>query len=161
MLTIRSIKKSDVKAVMEVYNHYVNTSSCTFSDKPMQLGEAKELVQHGIKIAGYVICVKDKVVGFGIAYPFRAETVFSGTVKLTYFIFPNYVKKGWGKSLLEALNSKLKAKKYHTMLVNISSLNKASLAFHKNAGFTRCGLFREIGLLHNELISMIWMQKKI
>lgn len=158
---IRAIKNSDYKTVMDIYNYYVKNSYYTFSNQMMSGDDSKTLVKYGVKIAGAVISINNKIVGFGIAYPFRSEETFNSAIKLTYFLAPACVNMGLGIKLYTNLYNKLKMKGYKNMIVNISSLNKPSIKFHKKLGFKKCGMFREIGLLNKQNISIIWMQKKI
>ena len=158
---IRLIKNTDYISIMEVYNYYVTNSFYTFSNMPMTENEAKILVEYGLKIAGFIVTVNSKTMGFGIAYPYREESAFRSTIELTYFLNPEYVGKGIGSQLYLKLYKKLKSKGYKNILVNISSLNKPSLKFHKKLGFLNCGTFKDIGILDTNKISVIWMQKKI
>ncbi|RBL90052.1 GNAT family N-acetyltransferase [Chitinophaga flava] len=158
---ITQIKTSHSSAVKRIYNHYVNNSAFTFSGQEMSDEEAAELVAYGIKYAGFIIKDKKAIVGFGIAYPFRHEILFRHTIKLTYFLSPGYTGKGYGSELFTRLHNELQKKGYKNILVNISSLNKASIRFHKKLGFKKCGDFKDIGSIDQQKISMIWMQKEI
>ncbi|MFH6969841.1 GNAT family N-acetyltransferase [Flavobacterium sp. FlaQc-28] len=160
-MKIAKIKSSDYKDIQRIYNYYVQETFFTFSDELMKDSEAIQLTNEGIQYAGCVALKDDIVIGFGIAYPFRVENIFNNTVKLTYFLNPTYLRKGIGTKILNYLFVDLKEKGFKEIIVNISSLNKTSIEFHKKMGFVECGFFQNIGTIKEHEISMVWMQKKI
>ncbi|WPO78872.1 N-acetyltransferase family protein [Flavobacterium sp. KACC 22761] len=160
-MKIVKIKSSDYKDIQRIYNYYVLKTPFTFSDDLMKDSEAIKLTNEGIKYAGYIALKDEMIIGFGIAYPFRVENIFSRTIKLTYFLNPAYLGKGIGTKILNQLFAELKEKGFRDIIVNISSLNKSSIEFHKKKGFVECGFFQNIGIIKGQEISMVWMQKKI
>ncbi|MGD0951544.1 MAG: hypothetical protein ABR985_03985 [Methanotrichaceae archaeon] len=48
-----------------------------------------------------------------------------------------------------------------TVLASISSLNQASLAFHKKNGFVECGRFVGIGRKMGKGFDVVWMQRMV
>jgi phosphinothricin acetyltransferase len=48
-----------------------------------------------------------------------------------------------------------------SILAGISSLNSASIAFHKKQGFQECGRFLKIGRKWGQDFDVVWMQKMI
>ncbi|WP_264553966.1 GNAT family N-acetyltransferase [Flavobacterium sp. N2038] len=160
-MKIAKIKSSDYKDIQRIYNYYVQKTPFTFSDELMKDSEAIQLTNDGIKYAGYIALKDEIVIGFGIAYPFRVENIFNKTIKLTYFLNPTYLRKGIGTKILNHLFAELKEKGFKEIIVNISSLNKPSIEFHKKIGFVECGFFQNIGTIKEQEVSMVWMQKKI
>ncbi|MFH6934842.1 GNAT family N-acetyltransferase [Flavobacterium sp. FlaQc-30] len=160
-MKIVKIESSDYKDIQRIYNYYVEETLFTFSDALMEDSEAIQLRNEGIQYAGCVALRDEIVIGFGIAYPFRVESIFNKTVKLTYFLNPAYLRKGIGTKILNHLFVELKEKGFKEIIVNISSLNKPSIEFHKKMGFVECGFFQNIGTIKEYEISMVWMQKKI
>jgi L-amino acid N-acyltransferase YncA len=65
--------------------------------------------------------------------------VFSRTAEIAYFISPQHVGKGMGKAMQERLLHESREKGIASILAGISSLNSASVAFHKRCGFQECG----------------------
>ena len=160
-MKIAKIKSSDYKDIQRIYNYYVQNTLFTFSDELMTDSEAIQLTKEGVQYAG-CIALKDEIaIGFGIAYPFRVENIFKKTIKLTYFLNPNYLRKGIGTKILNHLFTELKEKEFKEIIVNISSLNILSIEFHKKMGFVECGFFQNIGIIKGHEISMVWMQKEI
>lgn len=160
-MKIAKIKSSDYKDIQRIYNYYVEETLFTFSDSLMEDNEAIQLTNEGIQYAGCVALKDETIIGFGVAYPFRVESIFNKTVKLTYFINPTYLRKGIGTKILNHLFAELKEKGFTEIIVNISSLNKPSIEFHEKMGFVECGFFQNIGTIKEYEISMVWMQKKI
>ncbi|RXM43144.1 GNAT family N-acetyltransferase [Flavobacterium sp. YO12] len=140
-MKIVKIESSDYKDIQRIYNYYVEETLFTFSDALMEDSEAIQLTNEGIQYAGCVALRDEIVIGFGIAYPFRVESIFNKTVKLTYFLNPAYLSKGIGTKILNHLFVELKEKGFKEIIVNISSLNKPSIEFHKKMGFVECGFF--------------------
>lgn len=159
--TIREIQKSDINSLMELLNFYVQHTNNSFASHEYTYNSVMELLNASRHLPKFVVESSGKVVGFGMAYPFRPENTFSNTVKFTYWIDTEFTGRGIGKKLYIELESSCKLLGVENILVNISSDNVGSIHFHEKHGFIKCGEFKEIGIKFNKKFSMIWMQKQI
>lgn len=150
-------------AVIEIFNHYIEHSFAAYPEQKFPLGFFGSLLE---KTAGYpsyaMIAAEDEqVVGFCFLKPYNPFPSFKSTAEITYFIAPNYVRKGLGKYALSTLESDAKKMGINHLLASISSLNTPSLSFHLQNGFSQCGNFTNIGTKFETSFSVVWMQKEL
>ncbi|MFH1776033.1 MAG: GNAT family N-acetyltransferase, partial [Candidatus Omnitrophota bacterium] len=77
----------------------------------------------------------------------------------TYFLLPEFTRKGIGKKILEFLIQEAQKKNIDTLLANISSFNEQSIKFHEKMGFSHCGSFKRVGRKFGKNFDVVWMQK--
>jgi phosphinothricin acetyltransferase len=102
-----------------------------------------------------------KVVGFGGLRAYSPMSTFGHTAEVSYFLSPDCTSKGLGSLMLNHFIKQAREKKIETLLASISSLNEASLAFHKKHGFAECGLLKKIGRKNGVDFDVVYMQKFI
>jgi len=158
--SITPITNKDRKAIIDIFNHYVENSFAAYPEKKVPYGAFDMFLQ---MFKGYpTATVKDgngKVIGFGFLRSYNPMATFSHTAEITYFISPDYTGKGIGKELLDYLLSGGKEKGLTNILANISSVNSASIRFHKKNGFKECGRFQNVCRKNGRYFDVIWMQK--
>jgi len=151
---------ADRKEIIDIFNHYIETSFAAFPDHPMPY-EAFDVIMNRCK--GFpTIAAKDEtgnVIGFGLLHAYNPFPVFSHTAELTYFIRPEWTGRGIGTMILSCLCRKAREKGITTVLASISSLNDQSLRFHTRKGFTQCGCFSNVGRKKDITFDIIYMQK--
>jgi phosphinothricin acetyltransferase len=160
--TIAQVSKEDGDAVIDIFNYYVENSFAAYPENPVPHQFFDLFVNMS---AGYPFLVaKDgegNVLGFALLRPHSPMSVFSRTAEIACFIAPQHVGKGMGKAMQERLLHEAREKGITSILAGISSLNSASLAFHKKQGFQECGRFLKIGRKWGQDFDVVWMQKMI
>lgn len=160
-ILFRPMTVSDADEILDIINYYVTNSSFYFSETLLEKSSISALLNTPSALPRYVIQSGNQVIGFGYAYHFRSESTFSQTVKLTYWLKDSFTRKGLGSKLYDILESELRKLKISSILVNISSENKASLNFHKALGYKECGNFERIGYKNSRYFDLIWLQKHL
>jgi phosphinothricin acetyltransferase len=160
--TIAPVSKEDGKAIIDIFNHYVENSFAAYPEDPVPY----EFFDFFVNMSeGYPFLVarddEGNVMGFALLRPHSPMPVFSRTAEITCFIAPEHTGKGMGKAMQERLLHEAKEKNISSILAGISSLNSASLAFHKKRGFQECGRFQKIGRKWGQDFDVVWMQKMI
>ncbi len=160
--TTAPVSKEDGVAVIDIFNYYVENSFAAYPEDPV----AYQFFDLFLNMsAGYPFLVaKDgegNVLGFALLRPHSPMPVFSRAAEITCFISPQHIGKGIGKAMQERLVHEAREKGMTTILAGISSLNSASLAFHKKRGFQECGRFQKIGRKWGQDFDVVWMQKMI
>jgi len=148
--------------VIDIFNYYIENSFAAypatkvpyeFFDKFLEMSD------------GYpTITVKDEigeVLGFGMLRAHNPSPTFSQTAEITYFITPEYTRRGIGSNMLNQLVDEAKQKGISTILASISSLNEGSIHFHGKNGFIECGRFKNVGRKKGRVFDMVWMQKML
>ncbi len=160
--TIAPVSKQDGDAVIDIFNYYVENSFAAYPEDPVPHQSFDLFLNMS---AGYPFLVaKDgegNVLGFALLRPHSPMSVFSRTAEITCFIAPQHTGKGMGKAMQDRLLHEAKERDITSILAGISSLNSASLAFHKKRGFQECGRFLKIGRKWGQDFDVVWMQKMI
>ncbi|HUS76626.1 MAG TPA: GNAT family N-acetyltransferase [Methanothrix sp.] len=160
--TIEPVRKEDGKAIIDIFNHYVENSFAAYPEDPVPY----EFFDFFLNMSeGYPFLVarddEANVMGFAMLRPHSPMPVFSRTAETTCFIAPERTGKGMGKAMQERLLREAKEMGISSILAGISSLNSASLAFHKKRGFQECGRLLKIGRKWGQDFDVVWMQKMI
>jgi phosphinothricin acetyltransferase len=158
-LQLAPISMADRKEIVDIFNHYIETSFAAFPDHPLPYDAFDSILN---KCKGFpTVTVKDgqgSVVGFGLLHTYNPFPVFSGTAELSYFIKSEWTGRGIGTMMLDYLCQKAREKGITTLLASVSSLNDQSLRFHRHKGFNQCGCFRNVGRKKNTNFDIVYMQ---
>lgn len=158
-ITIREMQETDRDAVMRIFNHYAATSFAAYPDGPVPL-PFFSILREGAHSA-IVLEASGDIVGFAFLKPFLPFPVFRKTGMLTYFIAPDYARKGLGTRLLGRLTDDARKAGLAVLVANMSSKNEASIRFHKRHGFIDAGNLSGVGEKFGEPFGVLWMQKAV
>ncbi|VVB64906.1 Acetyltransferase (GNAT) domain protein [uncultured archaeon] len=150
----------DGDQIIDIFNYYVENSFAAYPESKV----SREFFGSFLNLThGYPFLVaKDmggKVVGFGSLRPYSPLPTFSRAAEITNFISPEHIGMGIGQHILDSLLDLARRMGIVTVLASISSLNQASLAFHKKNGFVECGRFVGIGRKMGKGFDVVWMQR--
>ena len=75
-----------------------------------------------------------------------------------------YIERGWrgkgvGRRLLEHLIEQARALGYHKMMLSAFPFNASGVALYERMGFTRAGVFHEMGQLDGRWVDTLIMEK--
>ncbi|RJX21568.1 MAG: N-acetyltransferase [Ammonifex sp.] len=159
---IRKLSEGDRTAVVDIFNHFVEYSFAAYPAKKVGYGFFEYLKETARGDSFYVIeSPEAQVIGFGLLRKYHGGSIFHRAAELAYFIMPAYGNRGLGTKLLTALLSDATKMGVETVLASISSLNAASLNFHRKNGFAECGRFKRVGKKNGRDFDVIWMQRFI
>lgn len=154
--------EGDREAVIDLFNHYVENSFAAYPEVKVPYG----LFDQFLKLTeGYPAFTArdeakaDRFVGFAFLRPYNRMPSFLRAAEITYFIDPEYVGRGIGAMMLDRIVAEAMRKGVDTILANVSSLNQASLRFHKRQGFEECGRFRRVARKKGRDLDAVWMQR--
>ncbi len=148
------------KGVADVFNVHVVEGFAAYADVLVDdafYSLIKGMVRDYPALA--VVAGDNMVTGFGYIRPYSLLPSLSRTARLTYFLLPEYQRRGIGTRLLEHFEEEAKDLGVDCLLADVSSLNPVSLAFHKKRGFTEVGRFVRAGRKFGRDFDIIWMQK--
>jgi Sortase and related acyltransferases len=160
---IREAISQDTEEMLKIFNYYVENSFAAYLETPVgpeffhtsDDGDPNKTEYYPF----YVMEENSRVIGFGTLKPFFPFQNFQHTGVVSYFILPEYTKKGMGTKLLDSLCQDAKKKNMKSLLVNVSSKNQASLNFHLKHGFVECGRFKAAGIKFGAYFDIVWFQK--
>jgi phosphinothricin acetyltransferase len=101
------------------------------------------------------------VVGYATAAAFRPKAAYRTTVETTIYIAMDVVGQGLGRPLYERLLHEAASCSFHLATAGITLPNPASVALHERLGFTRVGVFTEVGHKLGAWRDVGWWQRKL
>lgn len=161
---IREATPQDTQQMLEIFNYYVDNSFAAYLETPVgpeffQTSHDKDEEDNSEHSPFYVMEEDNRVIGIGALRPYLPFPNFQHTGVVSYFILPEYTRKGLGVKLLDVLYEDAKKKNIKSLLANVSSKNQASLNFHLKHGFVECGRFKDVGTKFGKYFDIVWFQK--
>ena len=158
---LRKLDDQDNKVVIDIFNYYIENSFAAYRQNKVDYSYFSVFKETIKDYPAYVAELNGEVIGFGFIHPYRRVDTFKNSSEITYFISSNHTGKGLGKKFLSHLERDAKQIGINTFLASISSLNKGSIRFHQQNGFTECGRFKAVGCKQGKEFDVVWMQKFI
>ena len=145
-MTIRAVTREDVEHVVEIYNHYIQTTAITFETEAVSLGEMTNRVE---EIAAHypwlVLEDNNTLVGYAYGSWYHKRPAYRFTVQTTIYLKPGMARRGYGTQLYTELLLRLRAQEYRTALGIIALPNPASVRLHEKLGFQKVAHLTEVG----------------
>jgi L-amino acid N-acyltransferase len=149
---IRPAVPDDARALMEIYNPVVLTSTATFDLIPRTLEEQRAWISDRSGARVVLVAVDedhdgttDHVAGSAALSPYRDRAAYATTVENSVYVHEDHQGQGVGRILLEALVETARAHGFHAMIARIVSDHEASIGLHRACGFEVIGHEREVG----------------
>lgn len=161
-MRIRDATKSDVPAILGIYNDVVANTTAIYDERPSTLGERQAWFE--ARSRSFPVLVGElngEVVGFSTFGEWRSRWGYRFTVEHSVHVRADCRGKGFGRQLIEVLFPRAAAMNVHMMIAHIDSAAAASLRLHEKLGFRNVGTFREVGRMHGGWLSVVAMQKEI
>ena len=168
-MIIRNAVPQDAKALLKIYEPYVENTAISFECDIPSEEEFKKRIENTIKKYPYLTAENDnQILGYAYAGAFYGRAAYDWSVETTIYLAPDAQKKGVGRTLYEVLEEKLKDMGIKNLYACIAYpenedeyLDKNSALFHEHMGYKEVGKFYKCGYKFNRWYSMIWMEKII
>jgi len=161
-MRIRDATKSDVPAILGIYNDVVTNTTAIYDEKPSTLEERQAWFEARSKNFPVLVGeLNGDVVGFSTFGEWRSRWGYRFTVEHSVHVRADCRGKGFGRQLIEVLFPRAAAMNVHMMIAHIDSAAVASLRLHDKLGFKNVGTFREVGKMRGGWLSVVAMQKEI
>ena len=162
---IRDATSHDIPHMLEIYNHYVLNSTVTFDEDPLTLTEMRSKFAK-VQQLGYpwLVAVSPRGVILGYAYviPWKPKAAYRFTVENSIYLGPASTGKGLGRALMAALLPRAKAAGVKEVIAVIADKGAdASLALHRNFGFTEIGHMGKVGFKFGRWLGTVLMQRSL
>lgn len=169
MSFIRNATLEDAKAILTIYDYYVQNTAITFEYETPSLEEFKERMKKTMLRYPYLVIEDDNCIqGYAYAGVFGGRAAYSWSCEMTIYLSPSAKKHGYGRKLYEALEDSLRRMGILNLYACIAYpeteddyLTKNSANFHAYLGYRKVGEFYKCGYKFNRWYHMIWMEKLI
>jgi phosphinothricin acetyltransferase len=158
-LTIRPAAESDLKAINDIYNHYVLHSTCTYQEEPEPLkGRQHWLAHHGPKHPATVAVENNEVVGWGSLSAYHARSAYRRTVENSVYVHHRHHRRGIGSLLLEDLIVRARRAGHRVIIAAIDADQPGSVGLHAKFKFKKVGHFKQVGHKFGRWLDVVYME---
>jgi phosphinothricin acetyltransferase len=161
---IRAAREEDLPAVAAIYAHYVEHTAITFDLEAPTVDAWRDR----LRLAGeaghpwFVACsADDAVVAYATTSAFRPKPAYRSTVETTIYVQPEHVGHGVGRPLYDALLREAASRSFHRAVAGMTLPNAGSLALHEAVGFSRVGVFEQVGHKLGRWHDVAWFQRPL
>lgn len=164
MTDLRPGLRSDLPALTDIYNHYVETSHVTFDIAPFTVDQRGEWFGHYAENGPHRLIVAEidgAVAGYATSSPFRPKPAYRTSVETSVYLRPDATGRGLGKVLYDELLSTLDSEDVHRAYAGVAVPNPASVALHRRCGFRPLGVYHEVGFKFGRYIDVEWFERKV
>src|SRR5262245_58562305 len=147
--------EDDLPAIVAILNYTIANSDATFSSEPATVAERRDWFERFSPAGPHRLFVarhENHVVGWAASQPYRGHEGFRETVEVSIALDIGSRGQGIGTALYRTLFDCLASEPVHVALAGIVLPNDASVALHRNSGFTEVGIFHEYGVKHGRYL---------
>ena len=162
-MNIRPAALDDIGAITAVYADAVTNGTSSYELEPPTVAEMAARMQ--ALVAGgfpYLVAESEDGVLRGYAYagPFRARPAYRFIVEDSVYVAPDAKGMGVGRSLLEALISRVEELGFRQIVAVIGDGHpgSASVRLHERLGFAHSGRLQGSGYKHGRWLDTAFMQ---
>ncbi|REL34542.1 GNAT family N-acetyltransferase [Thalassotalea euphylliae] len=164
MTTIRNLSQAnalDAKAICDIYNHYIETSTATFEETPISAEEISHRIDIVLaaKLPWLVIeNEQQQLVGYAYASKWRERSAYRFAVEVSVYLSPQHLRQGLGLKLYRVLFDQLKALGIRHAIGGITLPNPASVGLHEKLGMAQAAQFNKVGLKFRQWLDVGYWQ---
>jgi phosphinothricin acetyltransferase len=158
-LTIRPGTETDLPAINEIYNHYVQESYCTFDLEPWEI--SRRTAWFKAMTPPWLLFVAEQdgdILGYAYSGQFRSRPAYDRTVETTVYTRPECGRQGIGTRLMQHLLVALADHEVHLALAGVAQPNEVSVMLHKNLGYRYVGTYHEVGFKFGRYHDVAWYE---
>jgi len=154
------ITKRDVKDALMLYNHYIKTSTSTFSIAPLEEDEMEQILFSGLeRFPSFKILYEDKFVGYVLLNRYKPREAYDQTAEVTVYLDEAYQGKGLGYEALKFIETFAKEHGFRALLGVICAENTGSIKLFERLGYFKCAHFKEVGKKFDRLLDVVIYEK--
>ena len=159
-VSLRAASAEDAARLREIYTPYVETTAISFETEVPTVAKMAERIERFSQAYPYLVAERDgRVVGYAYGSQHRARASYRFSCDVTIYVDPTVHRSGLGRVLYGALLPDLAARGYHAAFSGITLPNAASVGLHETMGFTKVGIYREVGFKFDRWHDVGWWQK--
>jgi phosphinothricin acetyltransferase len=162
-IIIRDATEADAADVQAIYAHHVLHGTASYDIEPPPIDNIRDKIRW-IVGDGWPFLVAETnaaVVGYAYATQFRDRAAYRFTCENSIYVHPDWIGRGIGKALLDALLERSAASGFKTMVAVIGGAEPASIAVHAACGFKEVGRLHAVGWKKERWLDNVYMQRDL
>ncbi|MEU4652661.1 N-acetyltransferase family protein [Streptomyces sp. NPDC023723] len=163
---VRPGVEGDLKALTELYNHYVSETAITFDTRIFTPEERRPWLLSHPEDGPHRLMVatgdgSQRILGYATSSAFRPKPAYATSVETTVYVAPGAGRRGIGTLLYRALFAALADEDVHRAYAGVAQPNEASARLHERFGFRPVGTYREVGRKFGRYWDVAWYEKQL
>jgi phosphinothricin acetyltransferase len=160
---IRRAVATDLPELVNIYNHYVLNSHCTFDTVPFTVeSRAPWWAQFDqARYQCWVAADETGILGYAWTSPFKVKPAYATSVEISVYVANGQSGRGIGRRLYETVLPELEAEDLHRAYAGIAIPNDASVQLHQRFGFEKTAHFTEVGRKFDKYWDVAWYQRAL
>ena len=159
-IVLRPATAGDAEAICRVYNQGIEDRIATLETELRTPEERRQwLAARGPRHPVYVAEAEEMIVGWSSLNVYNPRPAYQYVADFSIYIERGWRGKGVGRRLLEHLIEQARALGYHKMMLSAFPFNASGVALYERMGFTRAGVFHEMGQLDGRWVDTLIMEK--
>jgi phosphinothricin acetyltransferase len=163
MVTVRPAALEDLPALTDIYNHYIVNTPITFDLQPLRPADRRAWFDEHAAAGRHRLLVAEgadrQILGYATSSRWRPKAAYDTTVETSVYCRHDATGRGIGARLYGALFEALADQDVHRAVAGMTLPNAASMALHVRFGFTRVGVFAEVGRKFGQYWSVAWFER--
>lgn len=157
---IRDARSDDASRIVEIYNHYVRTTTSTFDEEPTVVASIVARIAGSKRRHPWLVIEHEGLVqGYAYATEWKGRSAYRFSVETSIYLDPVATGRGLGRHVYQALLDRLDQVGVHCAIAGITLPNDASIGLHEALGFRRIGVFRSVGFKFDRWLDVGYWQR--
>jgi phosphinothricin acetyltransferase len=153
---IRPVSPADKAAICAIYNYYVENTTISFEETPVQINEMEERIRKICAAFPFLVLEDEagRIDGFAYINTWKERSAYRYSAELSIYVRDGFHGRGIGRRLMEKLLEEARKTQLHSLVSGIALPNDRSIALHEKFGFKNIACFREIGRKFSEWLDV-------
>lgn len=161
-IDFRTIEEKDLTIVLDIYNHYILTTTATFHLDPIPMEKLRSFIYlNHPRYKAYLINYRNELAGFCFLTQYKNLVAYDRTVEVGIYLKPEFTHQGLGTEAIQYLEKVAKENGFKIIIASISGENAISIKLFQNLGYEECGHFKRVGEKFGRIIDVIYFQKSL
>jgi phosphinothricin acetyltransferase len=143
---IRLADPNDAQGMLAIYGPYVRDTSYTFETVEPSPKDFADRISAYLTDWPWLVCEIDgRIAGYAYVSRYRERTAYQWSAECSVYIHDDFLRRGIGRSLYEALFDILQRQGYRNVYAVINLPNEKSVAFHESMQFSHFATYEQVG----------------
>ncbi|MEA2650849.1 MAG: hypothetical protein QOI85_570 [Chloroflexota bacterium] len=152
----------DAVDVASIYRPAVESTAASFEETAPEEDEMADRMRRILTSTPWLVAETDgRVIGYAYAAPHRERAGYRWSVDVSAYVHPDWHGRRVGRTLYDALLTRLVGQGFVNVYAGIALPNPASVALHESIGMRRIGVYDRVGFKFGAWHDVAWYGKRI
>lgn len=160
--TIRLASEADVERILEIYAPFVTESAVSFETEVPSLDSFRSRFREISETYPWLVSeVNGNIAAYVYACSHRSRCAYNWATEVSVYVDPKFQRQNLGRALYLRLFEILKQQGFYLALAGIALPNPGSIGLHEALGFTKVGVYKNVGYKQSQWQDVVWYQLEL